>query len=59
MILSDTGRALVHEVTRRRRVEIASIMERVPVTQRRAIVEALTAFRDAAGEDDVVLTVPW
>lgn len=59
MILTDSGRALVREVTERRRAEIAMIMAKVPAVQRAAIVEALTAFRVAAGEDEVVTAVPW
>lgn len=57
--LSTTGRAVVREVTARRRREIASIMKKVPAAQRLMIVEALTAFRDAAGEDSLVPSVPW
>jgi DNA-binding MarR family transcriptional regulator len=59
ILLTDSGRALVREVTRRRRREIAAIMAKVPAVQRAAIIEALTAFRVAAGEDDLVPTVPW
>jgi DNA-binding MarR family transcriptional regulator len=59
ILLTATGRELVAEVTRRRRREIASIMAKVPVSQRNAIIEALTAFRRAAGEDDLVSSVPW
>ena len=59
MVLTSNGRALVREVTRRRRREIASIMTKVPAAQRAAIVEALTAFREAAGEDELAPTVPW
>ena len=59
MMLTSAGRDLVAEVTRRRRREIASIMAKVPAAQRMAIVDALTAFREAAGEDDVVPPVPW
>jgi DNA-binding MarR family transcriptional regulator len=57
--LSSRGRDLVREVTERRRVEIASIMSKVPPAQRATIVDALTAFRDAAGEDPSLQTVPW
>ena len=57
--LSPKGRALVDEVTRRRRREIAQIMRRVPPPQRAMIVEALTVFQEAAGEDPLVATVPW
>lgn len=59
MLLTAAGREVVAEVTRRRRREIASIMAKVPSSQRVAIIEALTAFREAAGEDDVVPSVPW
>ena len=58
-MLTGAGRELVSEVTRRRRHEIASIMAKVPASQRIAIVEALTAFREAAGEDELVPSVPW
>jgi DNA-binding MarR family transcriptional regulator len=59
MMLTAAGRDLVAEVTRRRRREIALIMAKVPAAQRMAIIDALTAFREAAGEDDVVPMVPW
>jgi DNA-binding MarR family transcriptional regulator len=59
MLLTPAGRELVAEVTRRRRREIAAIMAKVPASQRTAIIEALTAFREAAGEHDVVASVPW
>ncbi len=39
--------------------EIAAIMAKVPPAQRVAIIDALTAFREAAGEDDDVPSVPW
>jgi DNA-binding MarR family transcriptional regulator len=59
MMLTGAGRDLVAEVTQRRRREIASIMAKVPAAQRTAIVDALTAFREAAGEDDDGPPVPW
>ncbi|MEO7372118.1 MAG: MarR family winged helix-turn-helix transcriptional regulator [Ilumatobacteraceae bacterium] len=59
MLLTPAGRQLVTEVTRRRRREISLIMAKVPASQRTAIIHALTAFREAAGEDDVVPSVPW
>ena len=59
ILLTGAGRELVSEVTRRRRREIASIMAKVPASQRIAIVDALTAFREAAGEDELVPSVPW
>jgi DNA-binding MarR family transcriptional regulator len=57
--LTPAGRSLVREVTARRRREITSIMAKVPAAQRAAIVEALTVFREAAGEDELAMTVPW
>ena len=48
--LTSRGRKLVRSVTVRRRAEIADIVARVPKTQRRAMVRALQAFGDAAGE---------
>jgi DNA-binding MarR family transcriptional regulator len=48
--LTASGRELVEEVSRRRRGEIARILRRLPVTDRRPALEALRAFADAAGE---------
>jgi len=48
--LTARGRRLVDSVTDRRRDEIARIVARVPASQRRAMVRALHAFGDAAGE---------
>ena len=59
MLSTAAGRDVVAKVTRQRRREIASIMAKVPASQRVAIIDALTAFREAAGEDDVVPSVPW
>ena len=59
ILLTASGRELVAEVTRRRRNEIASIMAKVPASQRAAIIDALTAFREAAGEDALMPSVPW
>ena len=59
MLLTAAGRDVVAKVTRQRRREFASIMAKVPASQRVAIIDALTAFREAAGEDDVVPSVPW
>jgi DNA-binding MarR family transcriptional regulator len=57
--LSPSGKRLVNEVTRLRRAEIAAILRRVPKSERRTIVDGLTAFRDAAGPDLAGPTVPW
>jgi DNA-binding MarR family transcriptional regulator len=57
--LSEPGRALVRDVTSRRRREIAAIMAQVPPVQWAAIIDALTAFCAAAGEELLEPTVPW
>jgi DNA-binding MarR family transcriptional regulator len=48
--LSAAGGELVAEVSRRRRGEIATIVERMPAAHRDRVVRALRAFADAAGE---------
>ena len=48
--LTPTGRALVEEVTRRRRVEISQIVRRMPRSDRDSALTALRVFADAAGE---------
>jgi DNA-binding MarR family transcriptional regulator len=48
--LSPAGRALVEEVTRRRRVEIAQVLGRMPRADRASALRALRVFADAAGE---------
>ena len=50
MSLTADGAELVGEVTRRRRLEIAHIVEGIPPSRRRAVVSALNAFTEAAGE---------
>ena len=48
--LTTAGGELVAEVTRRRRAEIATIVERIPKAHRRPVLNALRAFAEAAGE---------
>jgi DNA-binding MarR family transcriptional regulator len=48
--LSGTGAAVVREVTQRRRAEITRIVGRMPVSTRRGLVRALTAFTYAGDE---------
>jgi DNA-binding MarR family transcriptional regulator len=48
--LTSPGRALVDEVSRRRRDEIGQILERLPAAHREWVTDALRAFADAAGE---------
>lgn len=50
--LTGPGRKLVRRVTAARRAEITRIVTAVPVGQRAALVKALRAFAEAAGEDD-------
>lgn len=50
LALSESGRAVVAEVTQLRRTEIAQIVEAVPGGRRRQLVVSLTAFAEAAGE---------
>lgn len=48
--ISSAGRELVAVVTRRRRAEIRSILRKMPADAQAALVPALRAFADAAGE---------
>jgi DNA-binding MarR family transcriptional regulator len=48
--LTRAGQRVVREVTRRRREEIARIVERMPQTHQRGLVRALNAFSQAGGE---------
>jgi len=50
LALTARGRGLVRSVTNRRRQEIARIVARVPRHERTAMVGALHAFGEAAGE---------
>ncbi|MCG8922549.1 MarR family winged helix-turn-helix transcriptional regulator [Lentzea sp. CC55] len=51
--LSESGRKLVRDVTRRRRAAIRKIVERMPEDQRQGLVDALNAFTTAGGEPPV------
>lgn len=53
LVLTEGGRTVVREVTGRRREEIARIVSAMPPERRGAMVEALQAFADAAGEPQV------
>jgi DNA-binding MarR family transcriptional regulator len=48
--LSPAGRAVVRQVTQRRRRDIARIVARMPEQQRQGLVDALEAFTEAGGE---------
>jgi DNA-binding MarR family transcriptional regulator len=50
--LTRAGKRIVRQVTARRRGEIARIVTAMPGTDRGAVVAALRAFADAAGEPD-------
>jgi DNA-binding MarR family transcriptional regulator len=48
--LTGKGRRTVADATRKRRLEIARIVEAMPVTHRRGLIRALRAFTDAGAE---------
>ena len=48
--LTEGGSAVVRQVTQRRRAEITRIVGRMPVTTRRGLVRALSAFAEAGDE---------
>lgn len=48
--LTGNGTQVVREVMRRRRAEVARIVDRMPSGTRRGLVRALTAFTAASGE---------
>jgi DNA-binding MarR family transcriptional regulator len=48
--LTDGGRRIVDDVTAHRRTEIATIVARMPASQRAGLITALRAFSDAGGE---------
>ncbi|MBP2479567.1 DNA-binding MarR family transcriptional regulator [Crossiella equi] len=48
--LTPKGRRVVRRVTANRRKEIARIVATMPVTRRRGLLAALTAFTEAGGE---------
>ncbi|WP_344276488.1 MarR family winged helix-turn-helix transcriptional regulator [Actinomadura napierensis] len=56
--LTAAGRAVVEQVTARRRADIAGIVSRMPSGERRALVAALRAFTEAGGEPPVADAVP-
>ncbi|QGV77098.1 MarR family winged helix-turn-helix transcriptional regulator [Streptomyces ficellus] len=51
--LTGTGRALVDDVTAKRRQEIAKVVARMRPAARSSLVAALTAFTEAGGEPSV------
>lgn len=48
--LSRTGEDLVRDVTRRRRAELGQLLGAMPEHRRRAVVNGLRSFSEAAGE---------
>ncbi|MGI5156607.1 MarR family winged helix-turn-helix transcriptional regulator [Microbispora sp. CA-102843] len=56
--LTDNGRRIVDEVTARRKEEIASILTRMPASQRQALIVAMREFNDAAGEPPARIAFP-
>lgn len=60
LALTEAGRAVVAQVTALRRGEIARIVAAVPPERRAQVVDALTAFAEAAGESaDRDWTAGW
>lgn len=51
--LTDAGGSVVTKVTRKRRREIARIVDRMPERHLTALVDAFDAFREAGGEPPV------
>ena len=51
--LTESGSAVVREVTQRRRKEITRIVSRMPAAARRGLVRAFTAFTEAGDEPSV------
>lgn len=49
--LTDDGRQLIDVLIEQRREAIAVVLERVPESRRRALVNAMRTFGQAAGED--------
>ena len=56
--LTEAGRDVVDETSRRRRVEIERIMKEMPAGNRRALTEAVVAFAVAAGESQDIALLP-
>ncbi|GAA2631822.1 MarR family transcriptional regulator [Actinomadura fulvescens] len=56
--LTEAGRAVVDDVTARRRRELAAVVSRMPADQRHALVKALHAFNEAGGEPPVTDSAP-
>lgn len=50
ILISASGRALLRQVTRKRRAEVSRILAAMPSAGRETLVVALRAFAEAAGE---------
>jgi len=61
VVLTTTseGQSVVDRVTDRRRRELRTIVRRMPAEDRSAVVDALRAFADAAGEPEPVAGSLW
>lgn len=59
--LTADGERLVHQVTTRRRTEVARIVTAMPTEQRGKLIAALSAFADAANEPEPrpINTLGW
>ena len=56
--LTESGRDVVDETSRRRRIEIERIMKEMPAGSRRPLTKAVVAFAVAAGESPAVSPLP-
>jgi DNA-binding MarR family transcriptional regulator len=50
LALTPRGQRIVDRVTKHRRAELARILDRIPISERRSLITALQRFSDAAGE---------
>ena len=56
--LTESGREVVDETSKRRRIEIERILKEMPAGSRRPLTEAVVAFAVAAGESPGVASLP-
>ncbi|QMU74808.1 hypothetical protein GXW83_02485 [Streptacidiphilus sp. PB12-B1b] len=53
LVATEAGRRVVHKVTERRQTEITKVVAAMPPEHRGAMVQAMQAFADAAGEAQI------
>jgi len=57
--LTESGRDVVDETTRRRRIEIERILKEMPAGSRKPLTQAVVAFAIAAGESPSTVPADW